>query len=290
MRLFASDRVTSIMERLKWPDDEPIQAKMVTKAIESAQRQVEELNFTRRKNVLKYDEVPNTQRTVIYAERRKVLEGHDLKDEALDMIADVVDATVTQYVTKETFPEDWDLASLVAALGGIYPTQLTPERLGESHDADEVLELVLTEASERYATKEQEVGSATMRDLERMVMLNITDNLWRQHLYEMDYLEEGIHLRAYGQRDPLTEYQREAFTMFEEMKAELREEFVRYIYRVELVREQEAKPQRVQTNVSESDGVPAQTQATSDKVGRNSPCPCGSGRKYKKCHGATAAV
>ena len=290
MRLFASDRVTSIMERLKWPDDEPIQAKMVTKAIESAQRQVEELNFTRRKNVLKYDEVPNTQRTVIYEERRKVLQGHDLKDEALDMIADVIEATVTQYVTKEVFPEDWDLESLVAALGGVYPTGLTVERLGEFDDADEVLELVLTEASETYAAKEAELGSSTMRDLERMVMLNITDNLWRQHLYEMDYLEEGIHLRAYGQRDPLTEYQREAFTMFEEMKGEIREEFVRYIYRVELVKEQEARPQRVQTNVDEGDGAPTQTQAKSDKVGRNAPCPCGSGRKYKKCHGATAAV
>jgi len=290
MRLFASDRVASIMQRLNWPDDEPIQARMVSRSIESAQKQVEELNFERRKNVLKYDEVMNTQRRVIYEERHKILEGYDLKDEALDMVAEIVQTTVAQHISTEVFPEEWDLEALVTALTALYPTRLTAKDLEGIEDADRITEMALTEAAEAYEEKEQKVGAETMRELERMVLLNITDNMWREHLYEMDYLEEGIHLRAYGQRDPLTEYQREAYQMFEEMKVALREEFVKYIFRVELVRQDEParpRPQRVTTNVSEGDGAPTQ-QAKSGKVGRNAPCPCGSGRKYKKCHGATA--
>jgi len=293
MRLFASDRVSSIMERLKWPDDEPITAKMVSKAIESAQKQVEELNFERRKNVLKYDEVMNTQRHVIYDERRKILEGHDLKDEALEMVAETVEATVAQHISHDAFSEEWDVDAFLAALGAIYPTKMTPADVKNTEDPDQVTETALTEAADLYAVKEQTVGVETMRQLERMVLLNITDNLWREHLQEMDYLEEGIHLRAYGQRDPLVEYQREAYSMFEELKGVLREEFVKYIFRVELVREEETRPraQRVVTNQGEGDGEPntgAAPQAVSDKIGRNAPCPCGSGRKYKKCHGANA--
>jgi preprotein translocase subunit SecA len=289
MRLFASDRVTSIMERLSWPDDEPIQAKMVSRSIESAQRQVEELNFERRKNVLKYDQVMNTQRTVIYEERRKILEGHDLKDEALDMVADVVEATVATHVTGDTFAEDWDLETFQAELSAMYPTAMTPESLKGIEDPAAITEMALKEASDLYAAKEAQLGDETMRNLERMVLLNITDNLWREHLYEMDYLEEGIHLRAYGQRDPLTEYQREAYSMFEEMKGAIRTEFVKYIFRVELVREEPAQPTtRVVTNQDEGAASPgAAPQASSDKVPRNAPCPCGSGKKYKKCHGAT---
>ncbi len=291
MRLFASERIGRIMDRLKWPEDEPIAARMVSRAIEGAQRQVEGVNFERRKNVLKYDEVMNTQRRVIYAERRKILEGRDLRDDALEMVTDAIQATVSQYVSPEVFSEEWDLEAMLTALANIYPAQLRVADLEGADDPAEILDKVLEEAMAAYEEKEELVGPETMRELERMVLLSIIDNKWREHLYEMDYLEEGIHLRAYGQRDPLVEYQREAHSMFGEMKDGIAEEFVRYIYRVELVRQDEPtrpRPQRVQMSHGEGDEAGVAPQARSDKVGRNAPCPCGSGRKYKKCHGATA--
>jgi preprotein translocase subunit SecA len=295
MRLFASDRIGKIMDSklIRWPDDEPLVAKMVTRAIENAQKQVEAVNFERRKNVLKYDEIMNTQRQVIYEERRKILEGRDLHEDAVDMVSEAVMTTSAQYVSTEVFPEEWDLEGLRTALLGIYPTELKVRDLQEIQDATELQERVLEEALAAYEKKEEEVGPEVMRDLERMVLLSIIDNMWREHLYEMDYLEEGIHLRAYGQRDPLTEYRREAFAMFDEMKGSIRDEFVKYIYRVELVRQDEPsrpRPQRIveQHGDEGGDGSGVAPQAVSDKVGRNAPCPCGSGRKYKKCHGATA--
>ena len=300
MRLFASERIGRIMERLKWPEDEPITAKMVSRAIETAQKNVEEHNFEIRKNVLKYDEVKNTQRQVVYAERAKILEGRDLKEEALDMVSEVVQGTVSQYVSKEVYPEEWDLDGLVSALSAVYPTRLSKADLEDIDDAGELEQRVLEEALDSYEAKELELGVdpgsgvVILRELERMVLLSITDNKWREHLYEMDYLEEGIGLRAYGQRDPLVEFQREAFQMFEEMKASIREEFVRYIYRVELIRQDEPtrpRPQRVVTSHGEEPAAgraASSGQAASDKTPRNAPCPCGSGKKYKKCHGLSA--
>ncbi len=293
MRMFASDRIASIMERLKWPDDEPITAKMVTRAVESAQRQIEELNFERRKNVLKYDDVMNTQRQVIYAERQKILKGEDFKDDALRMVEDVVRATVGRLAPEEVFNEEWDLDMIQAGLGELFPTTITRDELEDMVTSHELEERAVEDALERYEEKEQTLGSQVMRQLERMVLLNLTDTRWREHLYEMDYLQEGIHLRAYGQKDPLTEYRREAFTMFEELTDSIADGFVRYIYRVELVRQDEParpRPQRVQMTHGD-DPAPnagASSQARSDKVPRNAPCPCGSGKKYKKCHGATA--
>jgi preprotein translocase subunit SecA len=292
MRLFASDRIASIMNRFKWPEDEPIQARLVTRAIENAQRQVEAVNFERRKNVLKYDQVMNTQRTIVYAERRRILEGENLRDQAVDMVAQVIAGTVAQYVSAEVFPEEWDLDGMITALRGTYPSRLKKADL-EGLGADELTERVLQEAMRAFEEREAELGESVMRDLERMVMMSVTDNKWREHLYEMDYLEEGIHLRAYGQRDPLVEYQREAHVMFEAMKDSIVEEFVRYIYRVELVRQDEParpRPQRVRAVHGGKDEAQAATaQAVSGKVPRNAPCPCGSGRKYKKCHGADTA-
>jgi preprotein translocase subunit SecA len=288
MRMFASDRVSSIMDRLKWPEDEPIAARMVTRAVESAQRQIEELNFERRKNILKYDDVMNTQRQVIYGEREKILNGEDFKDQALDFVAEVVAGTVSQWVGDKTFAEEWDLDALMAGLAELYPTRLTKQDLEQAATAPELTEMVLTDALALYEEKEQAVGSQVMRELERMVLMSLTDNKWREHLYEMDYLQEGIHLRAYGQRDPLTEYRREAFDMFEELTQGIREEFVRYIFRVELVRQDEPRPrpQRVVTSRGEADESAGGSQAKSGKIPRNAPCPCGSGKKYKKCHGA----
>jgi preprotein translocase subunit SecA len=307
MRLFASERIESIMNRFKWPEDEPITAKLVSRAIENAQRQVEGVNFERRKNVLKYDEVMNTQRKIIYGDRRRILEGENLRDQAVDMVTQVVEGTVAQYVNPEVYPEEWDLEGLVTALQGTFPTTISAAELNEIADAGEVRDKVLQEALAAYEKREQELGENVMRELERMVVLSVTDNKWREHLHEMDYLEEGIHLRAYGQRDPLVEYQREAHEMFESMKGSIVEEFVRYIYRVELVRQDEPsrpRPQRLvqsgpgqeaqRAPAAAAEGAPAVSQrggqaANSDKVPRNAPCPCGSGRKYKKCHGANTA-
>ena len=291
MRMFASERVSSIMERLKWPEDEPITARMVTRAVESAQRQIEELNFERRKNILKYDDVMNTQRQVIYGERQKILKGEDLKEQALEFVTEVVEGAVAGWTGEKTFSEEWDLDALLTGLGEVYPVRVTRQDLERAANAAELTETVLTDALGVYEEKEQAIGPQVMRQLERMVLLSILDNKWREHLYEMDYLQEGIHLRAYGQRDPLTEYRREAYAMFEELTQGIREEFVRYVYRVELVRQDEPsrpRPQRVQTSRGEMDAEAGGTQAKSGKVPRNAPCPCGSGRKYKKCHGAIA--
>jgi preprotein translocase subunit SecA len=293
MRMFASDRIGSIMDKLKWPEDEPITAKMVTKAVESAQRQIEELNFERRKNVLKYDDVMNTQRQVIYSERQKILHGEDFKDEALTMVRDVVAATVQRLAPEEVFNEEWDLDLVLAGLAEVYPTRITRDDLEDMVATSELADRAVEDAVELYEEKEQALGSQVMRELERLVLLNITDTRWREHLFEMDYLQEGIHLRAYGQKDPLTEYRREAFGMFAELTDSIKDGFVRYIYRVELVRQDEPgrpRPQRVQTihGDREAPNAGASAQARSDKVPRNAPCPCGSGKKYKKCHGATA--
>jgi preprotein translocase subunit SecA len=300
MRLFASDRIGRIMDRLKWPEDEPIQARMVTRAIETAQKNVEEQNFEIRKNVLKYDDVMNKQREVIYGERQKILEGRDLSEEALEYVELVVTKTLGQFVSKDIYPEEWDLEGLVTALSAIYPTQLTKAQLEGIAEVSEVEQLVLDDALAAYKAKEAELGDdlstgqPVLREMERIVLLSLIDNAWREHLYEMDYLQEGIGLRAYGQRDPLVEYQREAFQMFNEMKDAIQDEYVRYIYRVQLVRQDEPsrpRPQRVR--VSQADqaaGGPGAGAALSlgDKIPRNAPCPCGSGRKYKKCHGLTA--
>ncbi len=303
MRMFASDRVASIMERLKWPENEPIEAKMVTRAVQNAQGQIEELNYERRKNVLKYDEVMNGQRTVIYGERRKILEGEDLTEEALGFVRDVVEATVSTYCPPEVFAEEWDRDGLLTALSETYPVSLTKEQVGEIGDSEALQEAFVEDALAAYAAKEESLGEQTMRELERVVLLNIIDTRWREHLYEMDYLQEGIYLRSYAQKDPITEYRREAFDMFEELTSTIQTEFVRYIYRVELVRpeQQQRRASEPKVNrVRESHGDegsgdgsaavqdPNPNQVISDKVPRNAPCPCGSGRKYKKCHGAAA--
>ena len=296
MRMFASERVSSIMERLNWPDDEPITAKMVTRAVESAQKQIEELNYERRKNILKYDDVMNTQRQVIYGERGRILAGEDLREQVLTMIEDVVTATVERSAPAEVFAEEWDLDLLVAGLREVYPSRLTPEEIRDLGTSGALLDAALEEARAAYEERERHIGEAPMRNIERLVLLNIIDTKWREHLGEMDYLQEGIHLRAYAQKDPITEYRREAFAMFEELTAALREDFVRYIYRVELVRQDDAgrpRPQRVATNEREVAGPVTGArggggQVKGDKVPRNAPCPCGSGKKYKKCHGAAA--
>jgi preprotein translocase subunit SecA len=281
------------MRFLKWPEDEPLLGKRLTRAIESAQKQVEAVNFERRMNVLKYDEVMNTQRQVIYEERRKILEGRDLRDDALEMVQEVLEGTVAQFVSPEVFPEEWDLEALRAALTNVYPTQLRVRDFEEIQDAAELRERAVEEGLALYAQKEEELGAETMRDLERMVLLSIIDNMWREHLCEMDHLVSMASVLAIGGRDPLTEYRREAFQMFEEMKGGITDEFVKYIYRVELVRQDEPsrpRPQRALTSHEDEDHAEDGQQKRSYGVGRNAPCPCGSGRKYKVCHGSETVI
>jgi len=244
MRRFNGAALESIMTRLNLPDDVPIEAKMVSKAIKSAQTQVEQQNFEIRKNVLKYDEVMNQQRTVIYRERNRILRGEDMEGQVQNMITDVFTAYVDG-ATAEGYVEDWDLEKLWAALKTLYPVsldyrELTGELAGEQRDLtrDELLEAILDDAHAAYAKREQEIdglaGEGSMRNLERQVLLSVLDRKWREHLYEMDYLKEGIGLRAMAQRDPLVEYQREGYDMFMAMLDGLKEESVGFLFNLKV--------------------------------------------------------
>ena len=245
MRRFNGAALESLLTRLNLPDDVPIEAKMVTRAIKSAQTQVEQQNFEIRKNVLKYDEVMNQQRKVIYAERKRILEGEDLKQESHDMLVDVITAYVDG-ATAEGYSEDWDLEELWGALRTLYPVGidhhdlLHTEDVGEAGDLtrEELLDALIADAEEAYAKREADIdaiaGPGAMRQLERNVLLNVLDRKWREHLYEMDYLKEGIGLRAMAQRDPLVEYQREGYDMFMGMLDGLKEESVGFLFNVQV--------------------------------------------------------
>ncbi len=341
MRLFKSDWVDRILQVLKVPDDVPIENKRVTGAIASAQGQVESQNFESRKNVLKYDDVMSRQREVIYGERRRVLEGADLEEQIRTFIDDVVAGYVMGATTD--FAEQWDLEALWTALGQLYPISLSLESIeqeagGRASLSREVLvEDITKDAQAAYDRREAEVGDEVMRELERRVILSVLDRKWREHLYEMDYLREGIYLRAYSQRDPLVEYQREGFDMFAAMMDGIKEESVGFLFNLQVevddedetedetqvhvhdherpvdaaaaggidmaaaaahapsIRakglEREKKPQNLTYSAPSEDGEaevvgqPAVADEFSG-VGRNSDCPCGSGKKFKKCHGA----
>ena len=280
MRRFQGEWVTGIMDRLRLPEDQPIEANMVSKAIERAQRQVESQNFEIRKNVLKYDEVMNRQREVIYTWRRSILEGtagDDLIGEWIEtVVTDVVEAEISAEIPRS----DWDWEALQRELTQVYPTELDPGKV--TGGVGEVVEHAVEEALAAYERREEDLGPEVLRQVERSVMLSVIDNKWREHLSDMDYLRAGIGLRAMGQRDPLTEYQREAYDMFTELVDAVKRDAVRYLFRVELA-QPKTEPKRVEANPT---GAKPATPAVSDKVGRNDPCPCGSGKKYKRCHGA----
>ncbi len=337
MRLFKSDWVDWVLTTLKVPDDVPIENKRVTGAIASAQAQVEAQNFDSRKNVLKYDDVMNNQRKVIYAERRAVLEGADLRDQVRGMIDDVV----TGYVlgATEGVPTEWDLDALWAALKTLYPVSVDAadfeEEAGgrETMSREHLLEQLKADAQKAYADREEQFGEEVMRELERRVVLSVLDRKWREHLYEMDYLREGIGLRAYSQRDPLVEYQREGYDMFAAMMDGIKEESVGYLFNLEVQVEEEPSeeaatevaalgegsaiaqaaaaghlaapnivakglerpkaPQNLAYTAPDEGGEAEVSAAAPEQeadefagVGRNAECPCGSGKKYKKCHGA----
>ena len=240
MRMFNSERVGAIMERLSIPPDVPVESKVVTRAIRSAQTQVEQQNFEIRKDVLKYDDVLNRQRKVIYGERREVLEGADLHEQIREMLDEVI-AGYSAGATGEGYPEEWDLDKLWRAFGQLYPVSISIDDVIEEAGGDRagltgefITEAVIGDAQAAYERREQEFGSEVMREVERRVVLSVLDRKWREHLYEMDYLREGIGLRGYGQRDPLIEYQREGYDMFSAMMDGIKEESVGHLFNLEI--------------------------------------------------------
>jgi preprotein translocase subunit SecA len=285
MRRFQGEWVAGIMERLRLPEDQPIEAKMVSKSIERAQRQVESQNFEIRKNVLKYDEVMNTQRENVYAWRKSILEGTASEDLIDDWIADAISDAVEMHLGGGVSKTEWDWDGLKREIEQFYPTKIDVSQFDGSYDVDDVIEFAVDEGLQRYQEREEELGREIMPRVEKSVMLSVIDNKWREHLSEMDYLRAGIGLRAMGQRDPLTEYQREGYDMFMDMVESVKRDAVRYLFHVE-VAQPKTQPQRVQANPTGGKGP--SKPVTSDKVGRNDPCPCGSGKKFKRCHGAAA--
>lgn len=290
MRLFGSDNIKSIMDRLGLEEDQPIEHSLITKAIENAQKKVEARNFDIRKHVLEYDDVMNTQREVIYSQRRKVLEKEDLKESIKQMIVDVIDRLLEIYAGKEIHPEEWDIKGLSEYMADIFQIRDVIDSASlENMSRDDVRDTLIEKAQAAYEKKEEELGSETMRELERFIMLKVVDQKWMDHIDAMDQLREGIGLRAYGQRDPVIEYKIEGYDMFQEMIKNIQEDTLRYLFRVQV----KAAPQMQQRayNVSYSHGGSEEKRQPirkEKKIGRNDPCPCGSGKKYKKCCGRNA--
>jgi len=298
MRRFNSGMVERFLTAAGIPEDAPIESKMVSNAIRSAQTQVESQNFEMRKNVLKYDDVMNRQRQVVYGERRMVLEGADIQEQVATFVSDTLTAYVSA-ATAEGYSEDWDLETLWNALKTIYPISFTIDELvakvgsRSGLDADFLTAAVIEDCKSAYEKREESLGAEVMRELERKVLLSVLDRKWREHLYEMDYLQEGIGLRAMAQRDPLVEYQREGFDLFSAMMDAIKEEIAGFLFNIEVTVEAssnevtgaglEAKSlptSGLQYTAADETGV----KRTGD-VSRNAPCPCGSGKKYKRCHG-----
>src|SRR3954462_5857044 len=333
VRLFAGDRIKGIMERFNIPDDQPMEAKILSRQIEGAQKKVEEQNFVMRKNVLKYDDVMNRHRGRIYEQRRQVLEGEDMSEQVKLWIDEVIEDAVLQY-TQEEYSEEWDLEALTGAMAALYQTEITASELRE--DLDEVTRESLVEefqsdARDEYDAKEEELTPDLMRELERFVILQVVDQRWREHLDAMDYMREGVHLRAMAQKDPLVEYQHEGHIMFSELGASIHEEVVLTLFHAQLAPEEADELQRAQqaqaqalnggglqyeheslagaeamlaaggattgstatmsmaggSGTTSTAGAPRPIVNTErDNIGRNDPCWCGSGKKFKKCHGA----
>jgi preprotein translocase subunit SecA len=327
VRLFAGDRIYRIMDRFKIPEGEPMQAKILSNQIENAQKKVEEQNFVMRKNVLKYDDVMNRQRMVIYEQRRQVLHGEDMSEQVYEWIDEVIGATVAEY-TQGEYAEEWDLDGLVQAMGDLYGGEITLDELREDQvdltSRDALLEEFAGDARQVYEDKEAELGGdddgqPLLREIERFIILQVVDQRWREHLENMDYLREGVHLRAMAQKDPLVEYQHEGHLMFQELGRAIHEEVVSILFHAQITVEDAEALQLAQEAQSVNGGglsyehqslagaqaiaaagavgdgagladpvpVPAQRIVSDEqKLGRNDPCWCGSGKKYKKCHGA----
>jgi preprotein translocase subunit SecA len=338
MRLFATGAMQWVMTRTL-PEDVPIEARMVTKAIERAQNTVEGRNAEQRKDILKYDEVLDKQRKIIYERRNQIIDGESLREQTEQMLEETIDALVASMCPTE-YPEDWDLEQLLQEITQYFPTQFTVEELAEATTKVQLSESLLDEVMTQYAARDEQLpgGEPQAREIEREVMLQIVDQRWRDHLAEMDYLREGINLRAMGQQDPLVAWQKEGFDIFGAMMEAIDDDYLRYVMHVQLIEEPAAGPDLARASYQAADdpvmdssayaalpvgagaqqgaavtngatGVAAQPQngnsnrlpggvATetgngqvmkqpSAKIGRNEPCFCGSGKKFKLCHGRT---
>ena len=292
MRLFGSERMMRMVEMLGLEENQPIEAKMLSNAIESAQKRIEGINFQRRKSVLQYDDVMNTQREVIYGERYKVLNGENLKSNILNMIDAVSRNIVDMYCSDDVPADDWDLAGMIAYAEDILLPKgyLKLESIDlETVRTDELKEMIRQKACELYEQKEAEFGEELMRELERRVLLRVVDEKWMDHIDAMDQLKYGIGLRAYGQKDPVVEYKREGFDMFEEMIRSIQRDTVKMLFHIKkenivIQRQQVARETSATHGESQASRQPKKRETA--KVGRNDPCPCGSGKKYKKCCGS----
>ena len=340
MRIFGSDRIAGLMQRLGMEEGVPIEHGMVTKAIERAQKQVEAQNFGTRKHLLEYDDVMNKQRENIYGLRRQLLEGRILLDEdevqdtrqyLMELAEGLLDDAIETYAGKQVDVEEWDLDALMLDMTRVFGLDAEDYAAADfgGKTSDEIRDVLWQRITKKYDDKEQLVGAEILRRVERDLMLQIVDTQWKDHLYSLDHLKEGIGLRGYGQKDPLVEYKKESFELFQDMKARVDEEMVRYLWSLRPVVGDAGEPpaaravrrQRSPLILSGPDaapslfgaptGAPAQVEAFAPrsrqpartggddatiqtvrrdepKVGRNDPCPCGSGKKYKKCHGAAA--
>jgi preprotein translocase subunit SecA len=326
LRIFGGDRVHRMMDRLGLEEDIPIEHNLISRTVEGAQKKVEDQNFQIRKRVLEYDDVMNLQRQVIYGERQRILSGEDLKEDVFGIVERILREQVATFTgVSSRFSEEWDLEEMLTMLRTYFPTTLTVKSLGDPAylDAESLADLVVEDAQKVYDAREERFGPEIMREMERWVLLRTIDSKWRDHLYEMDYLREGIGLRALAQRDPLVEYKNEGYKMFQDMMDSIQQDFVRYVYHLEIVREEEPQEQAPARKLAYSGGgdagltqnfaaagreaarsgaladssgeaYEAAQQATrtvvaprnvGEKIGRNDPCPCGSGKKYKKCCG-----
>ncbi|WP_066505866.1 preprotein translocase subunit SecA [Abyssisolibacter fermentans] len=287
MRLFGSERIKSIVDSLGMPDDEPLEHKLLTKSIESAQTKVESRNFGIRKHVLQYDDVMNKQREVIYAERKKVLEGENLKDHIANMVSELISDAVGIYTSSSKYPEEWDLKSLESFLAKIFLPQGSLEFDNvEDLTIESLNEHIKNIAKDVYDKKEEEITSERMRDVERIILLKVVDSKWMDHIDAMDQLRQGIGLRAMGNVDPVLAYKNEGFDMFQDMIKSIQEDTIKHLFNISL--EQNVQRERVAQVTGTSHGAgnnKPKTVVKGKKIGRNDPCPCGSGKKYKKCCG-----
>src|SRR5215216_5021694 len=306
LRLFGGQKMQGVIDRIGLEEDVPIEAGMISNSVRRAQEQVESRNFQARKRILEYDDVLNKQREVIYAIRRDILMGEDVDTKSY--VDEVLTEVVSEYVSENVYPEDWDLDALTTEVNRFYPSKIDFKAIDvETLTAAEVLAMVLQDADERLEERKAEWdertaelerrglartdGIASFEEAERTTLLSVVDSRWREHLYEMDYLREGIGWRGLSQRDPLVEYKREAYDMFVEMERGLKEDYVTYIYRIENVklREEEMQQLSYSGGSEEPNQRPKSPRRSAGKIGRNDPCPCGSGKKYKKCHGQPGA-
>jgi preprotein translocase subunit SecA len=300
LRIFGSERISSMMDRLGIEEDQPIEHGLVTKAIESAQRKVEAHNFEIRKHLLEYDNVMNKQREVIYSQRREVLGSEDLKETVTEMVEEQSEGLVDFYTDEKEHPEDWDLKALQDAVYQQFSVKWSVPSLEDNGiRRDQLTEMIIQNAKDVYQKREEEFGAPMLRYLEKVIMLQSIDYYWKDHLLAIDQLKEGIGLRGYGQKDPLIEYQKEAYQMFLEMLDRIKKDTVEKLFSVQIAREQqeakEIKMERKQNFVMSrgeaaqggggktEDGKGVTVRREGKKVGRNDPCPCGSGKKYKRC-------